>query len=212
MARELLVLRHGRAESGGGLRDMERELTDPGKRDIQRVGVKLQAEGWLPDTTVASPATRAAITAEKALKAGGRGTADLRVDDRIYDASTGELLDVIEAYGAAPARLMLVGHNPGLSDLVSYLAGTSARLSPGMLVRLTMPDSWLELRPASAEIADTIDPASLPKLFPFPGPGALAPGLLSARCGRPGRVVCRPTAAARDRRPARRLRPRSGSG
>ena len=167
--RELLVLRHGRAEDGYG-EDRVRALTDSGKRDIQRVGVHLQARGWLPDATVCSPATRTHVTAEKTLKAGGRGIASLTVDPRIYEASTTALLSLLADFAHGPSRVLLVGHNPGLSDVVTFLTKRSTIMKPGMLVRMQMPDEWTTLCSGAGTVLDVVDPAALPRDFPFPGP------------------------------------------
>lgn len=168
-SRELLLLRHGRAE-GGYEDDLARSLTDPGKRDIQRIGVHLQTRDWLPNATVASPAIRTHVTAEKTLKAGGQGIASLTVDSRIYEASTTTLLNVLATFRHEPSRVLLVGHNPGLSDLVTMLTKRSTIMAPGMLTRLRMPTDWTSLTAGSATLADVVDPKTLPRDFPFPSP------------------------------------------
>ena len=165
-------MRHGRAEAGRAGSDLKRELTDPGKRDVQRVGVLLQARGWLPDAVVASPATRAHVTAEKTLKAGGRGTAGLTIDARIYDASSRDLAEVLAGFAHEPARVLLVGHNPGVSDLLHTLSGRRTPLAAGMLAHVAMPADWTSLPSACAELLDVIDPGTLPEGFPFPAPGS----------------------------------------
>ncbi|MEM6293138.1 MAG: NUDIX domain-containing protein [Myxococcota bacterium] len=168
--RELLLLRHGRAEPGSLGADRVRPLTDAGKRDIQRVGVLLQARGWLPDATIASPAVRTHVTAEKSLKAGGRGVGSLTTDARIYDASLSSLLRVLATAPVTLRRVMLVGHNPGLSTLLGYLSDQPAAMQPGMLARVCMPLDWTALPRGGASLLDIVDPETLPRDFGFPGP------------------------------------------
>lgn len=172
MTRELLILRHGKADSGSGMTDFERPLKDKGKRDIQRIGVWLQEREALPDTTVASPAERALVTAQKSLKAAGMSTDALSKDKRIYEASRNTLLDIVANFSDNPGRVMLVGHNPGLSSLVGYLAGPFMGLAPGMLARLAMPADWRNLDGGCARLLDLVDPSTLPRKFPFPHAGA----------------------------------------
>lgn len=167
--RELLLLRHGMAEGGTG-DDWTRPLTDPGKRDIQRIGVHLQAHAWLPDATVCSPATRTHVTAEKTLKAGGRGIAALTVEPRIYAATATTLMEVLGDFGQGPGRVLLVGHNPGISDVLTWLTKRSTILAPGMLARLQMPTDWTALRSGAATGLNLVDPSALPRDFPFPDP------------------------------------------
>lgn len=168
-SRELLLLRHGTAEAGGG-DDRTRALTDPGKRDVQRMGVHLAANDWLPDTAVASPATRTHVSAEKALKAAGLGVASLGLEPGIYGASTTALMGVLASFGEAPHRVLMVGHNPGISDLATVLTGRPVMFAPGMLARLRMPEDWTVLRPGTASLLAHVDPRMLPRDFPFPSP------------------------------------------
>ena len=171
MTRELLVLRHGKAEVQAAVPDHRRELKDKGKRQAQRIGVWMQRHDAVPDVIVASSAERALVTAEKAIKAGGHGTGAIRVDARLYEADAFGLFSVLAGFEAAPRRVMLVGHNPSLSVLVERLspqmpAGFS--LKPGMLVRLELPDDWSDLPAGCARLLDCVDPADLPEMFPFP--------------------------------------------
>lgn len=172
MTRELLILRHGKAALGNGLKDFDRPLKDKGKRDIQRIGVWLQGNDVLPDATVASPAERALVTAQKSLKAAGTDTNSLTRDERIYEAGRKDLLDVVGGFIDGPGRVMVVGHNPGLEGLVAYLARERAHLAPGMLARLSMPDDWGGLEEGCARLLDLVDPSGLPRKFPFPRAGA----------------------------------------
>ncbi|CCQ72150.1 NUDIX domain-containing protein [Magnetospira sp. QH-2] len=172
MTRELLILRHGKAQPGRGAKDRDRELKDKGKRDIQRIGVWLQENERLPDAILASPAERAWSTAQKSLKAGGAGTEGLSKEERLYDASLKDLKSLLAKASNGTERLMLVGHNPGLKQLAAYLTGSGELLSKGMLLRIGLPDDWGKLKKGCGQLLDRVDPGDLPRLFPFPGPGS----------------------------------------
>ncbi len=172
MTRELLILRHGKADAWTGGKDFDRPLTNGGKRDVQRVGVWLQGRDALPDATVTSPAERAQTTAEKCLKAGGGNTNGMTTDGRVYEASRDTLLDVLAGFPDGPGRLMLVGHNPGVEALASHLSGIPAGMAPGFLVRLEMPDDWSDLKRNAATLMEIVNPDDLPIQFPYPAPGA----------------------------------------
>lgn len=75
-----------------------------------------------PDLIIVSPARRT----EETLKLVEHDLADVptRVDERVYGATWWELTDVIHETPSDVMTLMLVGHNPGLEDLVGQLAGT----------------------------------------------------------------------------------------
>lgn len=176
MTRELLIMRHGKAKDPLGIADRDRPLKTRGKRQAQRMGAWLQEQGLQPDLTVASPAERALVTAQKMLKAGGLNTHDITVDDRIYNAFVERLLDVLATYGDGSERLLMVGHNPGLEGLVHYLAPLSLPgtddgrlLKTGTLIHLSMPDDWQQLDRDCATIRHYIRPDCLPARFPFAG-------------------------------------------
>lgn len=174
MPRELLLLRHGKSDWSTGDDDVDRPLKDRGKRGAQRIGVWLAARDLLPNHIVSSPAERALTTAEKACKAMGMGVATIANDDRVYDADLADLLAVLAACPTDSRRVLLVGHNPGLEDLLLFLVPETALpaddnlLPTATLARLDMPADWRRLRAGCARLENLIKPRRLPKTFPFP--------------------------------------------
>lgn len=178
MKRELLILRHGKSDWDAGTDDYHRPLKDRGKRGAQRMGVWLLQQQLVPDHIVASPAERALVTAEKACKAMGMGADGIQRDKRIYAAGRTDLLAVLADCPAEAARVMLVGHNPGLEDLLAWLAGDAVAvpedgklLPTATLARLRMPADWHQLSRGCAVLESITRPNTLPKKFPFPAPG-----------------------------------------
>jgi len=117
----LTLLRH--AKSGWddpGLRDFDRALNAKGKRAAARVGRAWRELGLAFDTVLASPAVRVVETLEQV--AGGYG-GDLAPawDRRIYLASAVTLLDLVRELPDSVGSALMVGHNPGLEDLVLML-------------------------------------------------------------------------------------------
>jgi phosphohistidine phosphatase len=177
MTRELLIFRHGKSDWGAGTDDFHRPLKDRGKRAAQRVGTWLLLQGLLPDHVVSSPAERARVTAEKACKAMGMNARIIQREQAVYEAMTGELLQVLANSPASAQRVMLVGHNPGLEELLIYLANESiaypadGKLLPTATVaRLAMPDDWTGLHAGSAQLLSITRPGEVPEKFPFPFP------------------------------------------
>lgn len=175
MTRELLILRHGKSDWEAGAADFNRPLKDRGKRGAQRMGVWLLQQGLQPDRVVSSPAERALVTAEKACKAMGIGAKGIVRDRRVYDAGPGELLRVLADCPEQAQRVMLVGHNPGLEQLLVFLADETiplpedGKLLPtATLARLQMPEDWRDLQPGCARLVSITRPVGLPKKFPFP--------------------------------------------
>ncbi|HEX8088745.1 MAG TPA: histidine phosphatase family protein [Blastocatellia bacterium] len=117
----LLLLRHAKSDwDDHRLRDFDRPLAARGKRDAPRVGRALKERGLAPDLIVSSPAARAKETIEAVI-----GSANLAqspvFDERIYGASSAELMKIIRRLPDESSCALLVGHNPGFEDTVSRL-------------------------------------------------------------------------------------------
>ena len=129
----LLLLRHAKSSRDDtSLRDFDRPLEDRGKRDAPRMGKLLKERGPLPDIIISSPAVRARETAEAFAAAAGI-ILGLQFDDKIYDATSAELLKVIRHVSNKSSCAMLVGHNPGFEDLVSRLTGSHKNMPTAAL-------------------------------------------------------------------------------
>jgi phosphohistidine phosphatase len=177
LTRELLLLRHGKSDWSVGGDDFHRPLKDRGKRAAQRIGVWIAQQKWVPDMVVTSPAERALVTAEKACKAMGNSARGILSDERLYGAGLDELLEVLAELPPDPGRVMLVGHNPGLEELLEWLTidriplPEDGKLLPtATLARLQMPADWRALIAGCARLESITRPGSLPKKFPYPGP------------------------------------------
>lgn len=177
MTRELLLLRHGKSDWDSGDDDFNRPLKDRGKRGAQRIGVWLAQQHLTPDLVVASPAERALVTAQKTCKAMGNGDEGIQRDKRIYAAEIDDLLAVLGDCPQDAGRVMLVGHNPGLEELLVWLANEvvpvpeDGKLLPtATLARLQMPVDWRALVAGCARLDSITRSGTLPKKFPYPTP------------------------------------------
>lgn len=120
--RRLVVLRHAKSAWPEGVPDHDRPLGPRGLRDAPAAGRALAEADCLPDLTVCSTARRARRTWE--LAAAEWGTPPpARFDTRVYGADVPELLGVVRETPPEVETLLLVGHNPGLEELVLALAG-----------------------------------------------------------------------------------------
>jgi phosphohistidine phosphatase len=146
----LLLLRHAQPNrfSPTG-RDFDRTLADEGRADALLVGQFLRRSELAPGVVVCSPAARARETAAHVIEAANL-TARQLFDDRIYEASVEQLLEVVSEAGDDADVALLVGHNPGLQELLARLTGESVPVSPATLARIDLDiDDWGTLRHAA---------------------------------------------------------------
>lgn len=175
MSRELMLLRHGKSDWSEQLDDFDRPLKQRGKQGAQRVGVWLRQQELLPDYVVSSPAERAFATAQRVVMAMGLDSREIAQDRRIYAARVEDLLQVLANVPNSARRVLLVGHNPGLEELMEYLEGKPLPL-PGdgkllptaTLANIELPDDWRHLKSGSGRLTGITRAGSLPKKFPYP--------------------------------------------
>lgn len=119
---ELTLFRHAHAErESEDIEDFERALDKRGRRDAKRMAAYLAGLGYRPDHLVTSCAVRTVETAKILAHALGFDLARIRHDDRAYLAEADTLLSIVRGAPAGAARVLLVGHNPGLSTLAGRL-------------------------------------------------------------------------------------------
>jgi phosphohistidine phosphatase len=120
--KRLLLLRHAKAvPAEAPLADIARPLAERGERDARRIGDRLRQHGSLPDGILSSPAERTIQTARLVASALGHSPAAIAVESRLYLAEPAALLEAIAEQDAAIETLLVVGHNPGLTELVHEL-------------------------------------------------------------------------------------------
>ena len=139
----LLVLRHAKAENpASGMSDFDRALNERGRRQAQACGEFVKNRDLKVDLVLSSPALRARETSES-LKSVAGLNGDIRFDQRIYEASSHTLFELLSEIDEAASPLMLVGHNPGLEDLIHMLTGRAEHLSPATIAKISFAfDQW----------------------------------------------------------------------
>lgn len=145
--RELLLLRHAEAmDAASDGRDIERPLSVHGEAQAHQVGLWLAGRRARVDVVLCSAARRAEMTADGVC--GVLGAPRPQLLPEIYQATPGELLSLVEAHAGDAQRVLLVGHNPGLEQLLALLtegrSGGGRGLAPAML-------AWIELADGVAE-------------------------------------------------------------
>lgn len=112
------LLRHAKSDWNDSVsRDFDRPLNGRGKRAARQMGLWAREQDLHFDSIVASPALRVTETLDHFLEAYGHHV-DTRWDRRIYLASSATLIDVLRDLPDSLESVLMVGHNPGLEDMV----------------------------------------------------------------------------------------------
>lgn len=135
--RTLVILRHAKAEVSATARDEDRALTTRGHADASAAGDWLATGGHLPDAVLCSPSRRTrqtwhdvAIALTSAMSGGG-GPA-VSYDHSLYDGDADALLSAVQAVDPGARSVLLIGHNPGVSELSALLDPQAEADSDGL--------------------------------------------------------------------------------
>jgi phosphohistidine phosphatase len=146
--KQVILVRHAHAHGlEPGLEDFERRLDRRGRHEAETMARRAHELGIAPDHLISSPADRAIATAREFAKTLGFPLPRIRHDDRVYLAEPEQLVAILRAAPANARRVMLVGHNPGLSQLAEWLTGEEVGHLPTAAVYAATSDlaRWPDL-------------------------------------------------------------------
>lgn len=160
----LYLLRHAKSDwSDPSLDDHDRPLNRRGKRARELIAAHVA--GWPVDLVVCSTAVRARATAKPVVAALG---CELQFEPAIYEASAGNLLEVVQHLPDEAGAVMLVGHNPGFEILTSVLCGDSPAYPTAALGTITLDvQHWAGAEPGSGRLTALVAPADLESRQPL---------------------------------------------
>lgn len=142
----LIILRHAKSDWGNSkLSDHDRPLNQRGKYDAPRMGAWLKLQNMVPELIISSTAERALTTAEMvALAADFEG--ELRTERNFYLAGPPTYVEILNELPESFERVMVVGHNPGMEELVSLLTDTDRPMTTANVAVVALPiATWEEL-------------------------------------------------------------------
>lgn len=167
MTHELLLMRHAKSDWSADTNDFSRPLKKRGRRAAKLIGRWLYEQGLIPDTILSSPATRTLKTAQRVCRQLNIAKSAIVCDPRIYEADAQSLLAILKNV-CHKRRVLLVGHNPGLEELLLKLVPHSLPLSANgkhmptaALAHLAFESDWTELTEGTAKLVTLIHPDSL---------------------------------------------------
>lgn len=167
LTRRLLILRHAKSDRDDSVSDFDRPLARRGEREAPLAGEHIKARGWLPDHVLSSPAVRARDTARVVMRVLGLPKTAIHFDERIYMASRAMLLRVLADCPADARTVLVIGHNPGLEELLEYLSATPPTrnadgklLTTSALAALDIDSDWSAVKRGGARLVELLPPRS----------------------------------------------------
>ncbi len=151
----LTLVRHAKSDwKDASLSDRQRPLNRRGKRDAPEMGRRIARHGIRPSLIITSPAVRAWKTAKIIAREIGYPTEFLQREDALYLASLNDLLDAVVAQDNGFNSLMVVGHNPGMTDFANFLVpGLTNNLPTAGVVSVQIEgDDWSLYRQPATEL------------------------------------------------------------
>lgn len=142
----LLLLRHAKSSwADNDLSDHDRPLNERGKHQTPRVGEILRERQLVPDVVLSSTAKRARKTAGKVLEAAGCDT-EITLLKELYLAPPAAYVAQLRKLPDACQSVLVVGHNPGLEQLLESFIGEPREMGTACLAQLELPlATWSEL-------------------------------------------------------------------
>ena len=166
----LFVLRHAKSSwNNSSLADHDRPLAPRGERAAEALAAHVATIDPPPALVLCSTARRAQDTLEP-VKAQLPDSTTVLIEDELYGASAPELLDRLRAIPDDTPSVMVVGHNPGLEDLVkglgrdgdpNLIARVHSKFPTGALATLTFPGTWKSLGWGAGTLEAFFVPAEL---------------------------------------------------
>lgn len=172
----LMLLRHAKSSwDNPADADFDRPLAKRGQKAAPRMGAEIARLGLVPDLVLCSSAARTRQTLELVLDRWPKPHPEVVFDEAIYMATPEDMLHQVRSVSSrspTPSRVMIVGHNPGMEDFASDLAGhgdaearklLSEKYPTCALAVLTFDIAgWSEVGFGAGHLARFITPAMLP--------------------------------------------------
>ena len=161
--KQIFILRHAKSDWKASFdSDYERPLAKRGVKAARMMGRFMRRTDQVPEKVLSSSAIRARATAELAIEAGDW---QCQTDylDSLYGATAASILELIRSQDEGISSLLIIGHQPTLSELIAELAGgAGVRFPTAALARIDFAvEAWDPLRPGDGELISLVTPKLL---------------------------------------------------
>lgn len=161
----ILIMRHAKSSRDDpSLEDKDRPLNERGRKDAPRMGKLLREEKLTPQAILSSPARRARDTASAAAQA-CKFEGKIELVPEFYYASLEAFWQALAGLPEQVQRVMLVGHNPDLEELVQELTGEMVPMTTAAVAWIELPlERWVDFKPGlTGKLVKAWRPKELPE-------------------------------------------------
>jgi phosphohistidine phosphatase len=149
--KKLLLIRHAKAEKETTVKDIDRPLKYIGIQDATFMAERIKERSLIPQIIITSPALRTKTTAE--IFADHLLLPEPGIDKKIYEAGRQTWLDVINHLPAKYDFIGLVGHNPGIAQILDYLTGEARDVHTSTVALIEFEtDDWASISGDSGKL------------------------------------------------------------
>lgn len=161
--KRIYLIRHGKAEDGFDKPDFERDLLPKGLRKTEKIAHYLVKQKVKPGQILVSMAFRTLQTAEVIIDVLSLKKNIIREQKNLYLASSNSMLDVIYAVDDKIQELMVIGHNPGISSLATYLSNVEIDwMSTSAVVAIDLDiKKWTDIAQGKKKYIFHVKPSNL---------------------------------------------------
>jgi phosphohistidine phosphatase len=153
----LIVMRHAKAGELPGGPDFERALRPRGTRDSAAAGQWLATRGFRPDLVICSAARRTRQTWQYVAAELG-GNPEFTAEQRLYQADSEDVAEIIRQTPATVGTLLYIGHNPAAAELASLLTGSETVLPTAAIAVIALASDWADLAAGTGELVAAWSP------------------------------------------------------
>ena len=142
----VLIMRHAKSDWDSNARtDHERPLNERGQEDAPLMGAWLKEQELVPEWIISSTAVRARETAQGVIAGSGYENEWTQTRD-FYHADPEAYLEKLAELPDSLERVMVVGHNPGIEELVEWLTGQPVMVTTGNVAQVALPlNRWADI-------------------------------------------------------------------
>lgn len=166
---QLIIMRHAKSDwSAENKPDFDRPLTARGRKAAKQMGEWLKHNQHRIDRIVCSPALRTKQTCQLVAKELSIPQHNILFETGVYDASLDNLIFIINQHSKNTHTLLIIGHNPGLDQLLCYLSrdpppvdSTGKLLTTAAVAVLDYGHTAIAAKPSHAHLQYLIRPKEL---------------------------------------------------